>query len=203
MKKTIVFDLGGVLIDWDRHYLYQKIFSDPVELEFFLDEICTLEWNAPMDSDKSFRDAIDELIPQFPKYEEQIRAYFSRWKEMIGGVFQGTVEILGELKNAGYPLAALSNWSSETFPQVKDQYEFLKWFSPLVISGYIGYKKPDPEPFQILLHELGLKAGDCLFIDDMEDNIREARRQGFDAIQFVTPDQLRKSLIDMGILEQD
>jgi len=203
MKKTIVFDLGGVLIDWNRRYLYQKIFSDPVELEFFLDEICTLEWNAPMDSDKSFQDAIDELIPQFPKYEEQIRAYFSRWKEMIGGVFQGTVEILGELKKSGYPLAALSNWSSETFPQVKDQYEFLKWFSPLVISGYIGYKKPDPEPFQILLHELGLKAGDCLFIDDMEDNIREARRQGFDAIQFVTPDQLRKSLIDMGILEQD
>jgi len=200
MKKTIVFDLGGVLIDWNRRHLYEKIFSDPDEMDYFLREVCSLEWNSQMDVDKSFLDAIDELVPKYPQYEEQIRAYFPRWEEMIGGVFQGTVNILRELKGGGYSLAALSNWSSETFPLVKDQYEFLSWFSPLVISGQIGYKKPDPEPFQILLHELNLDAGDCVFIDDMEDNIQEARRQGFDVIKFSSPEQLRADLVDLGLL---
>jgi len=200
MKKTIVFDLGGVLIDWNRRHLYEKIFSDPDEMDYFLREVCSLEWNSQMDVDKSFLDAIDELVPKYPQYEEQIRAYFPRWEEMIGGVFQGTVNILRELKGGGYSLAALSNWSSETFPLVKDQYEFLSWFCPLVISGQIGYKKPDPEPFQILLHELKLDAGDCVFIDDMEDNIQEARRQGFDVIKFSSPEQLRADLVDLGLL---
>lgn len=194
MKKTIVFDLGGVLLDWNPRYLYQKIFSDQDELDYFLQEICSLEWNAQMDVDKSFLDATDDLVLKYPEYETQIRAYFPRWEEMIGGEIPGTVDILRELKGNGYPLAALSNWSSETFPRVKDQYEFLNWFSPLVISGYIGYIKPDPEPFQILLHELGQDAEDCLFIDDMEDNIREARRQGFEVIHFTSPEKLRQEL---------
>lgn len=194
MKKTIVFDLGGVLLDWNRRYLYQKIFTDPKELNYFLENVCSLEWNAPTDVDKSFLDATDELVLKFPEYEEQIRLYFPRWEEMIGGGIPGTVEILQELKDLGYPLAVLSNWSSETFPRVKEQYEFINWFSPLVVSGYIGYKKPDPEPFQILLHELGRDAGDCLFIDDMEDNIQEARRQGFEVIHFTSPEKLRQEL---------
>jgi len=200
MKKTIVFDLGGVLIDWNRRYLYQKIFTDPKELDFFLENVCSLEWNAPTDVDKSFQDAADELVLRFPEYEDQIRVYYPRWEEMIRGEIPGTVEILKELKETGYPLAALSNWSSETFPGVKGQYEFLNWFSPLVISGYIGYKKPDPEPFQILLHELGKDAGDCLFIDDMEDNIQEAKRQRFEVIHFTSPERLREELIQKKIL---
>ena len=194
MKKTIVFDLGGVLMDWDPRYLYSQIFSDPDEMEFFLREVCSPYWNAQTDVDKSFLDAIDELVPKFPQYEKQIRAYYPRWEEMIRGEISGTVEILRDLKEAGYPLAALSNWSSETFPRVKDQYEFLSWFTPLVVSGYIGYKKPDPEPFQILLHELGQESGDCLFIDDMEDNIQEAKRQGFEVIHFTSPEELREEL---------
>jgi 2-haloacid dehalogenase len=200
MKKTIVFDLGGVLLDWNPRYLYNKIFSDPDEMEYFLREVCSPEWNAQADVDKSFQDAMDELVLKHPHYEEQIRVYFPRWEEMICGEFLGTVEVLHELKAAGYQLAALSNWSSETFPIVKDQYEFLKWFSPVMISGYIGYKKPDPEAYQILLHELGLEAGDCLFIDDMEQNILEAQRQGFGVIQFVSPQHLRAALVDLGLL---
>ncbi len=200
MKKIIIFDLGGVLIDWDPRHLYRKIFSDTNELEYFLNEVCSLEWNSQMDVDKSFLDAIDDLIPKFPQYKEQIQAYFDRWEEMIAGVFPGTVEVLRELKDTGYPLAALSNWSSETFPLVKDQYEFLSWFNPLVISGTIGYKKPDPEPFQILLHSLKSDARDCIFIDDMNENVQEAQQQGFEVIQFSSPEQLRADLEDLGIL---
>lgn len=200
MDKIIVFDLGGVLLDWNPRYLYQKIFSDPDEMDYFLREVCTPEWNAQMDETKSFQDGMDELVLKFPEYESQIRAYFPRWEEMIKGELSGAVEILEELKKAGCSLAALSNWSSETFPQVLEQYEFLSWFDPLVISGIIGYKKPDPDAFQILLHELGRKAEDCLFIDDMEKNIEEARRQGFDVIHFSSPDQLRDELVDRGFL---
>ena len=200
MKKTIVFDLGGVLIDWNPRHLYEKVFSDLDEMEYFLKEVCSLDWNSQMDVDKSFLDGIDELVPKFPQYEEQIRAYYLRWEETIRGEFPGTVKILRELKEAGFPLAALSNWSSETFPRVKDQYEFLSWFTPLVISGHIGYKKPDPEPFQILLHELKLDARDCVFIDDMEDNVQEARRQGFEGIQFSSPEQLRADLVKLGLI---
>jgi len=194
MKPIIIFDLGGVLMDWDPRYLYNKIFSDADEMEYFLNEVCSPEWNAQTDVNKSFLDAIDELIPKFPQYEDQIRAYYSRWDEMIAGVIPGTVDILSELKDAGYTLAALSNWSSETFPGVKAQHDFMSWFSPLVVSGYIGYKKPDPEPFQILLHELKQEASDCLFIDDVEDNILEAKRQGFEVIHFTSPQQLRDEL---------
>jgi len=194
MKPIIIFDLGGVLMDWDPRYLYNKIFSDADEMEYFLNEVCSPEWNAQTDVNKSFLDAIDELIPKFPQYEDQIRAYYSRWDEMIAGVIPGTVDILSELKDAGYTLAALSNWSSETFPGVKAQHDFMSWFSPLVVSGYIGYKKPDPEPFQILLHELKQEASDCLFIDDVEDNILEAKLQGFEVIHFTSPQQLRDEL---------
>lgn len=196
MKKTIVFDIGGVLIDWNPRYLYQQIFSDSAEMDYFLREVCSPEWNAQTDVDKSFLDAIDELVPRFPHYEEQIRVYFPRWEEMIKGEFSGTVKILRELKDAGYPVAALSNWSSETFPRIKGQYEFLSWFEPLVISGYIGYKKPDPEPFQILLNEMNLGAGECVFIDDMEENIQEAQRQGFEVIHFISSDQLADELVN-------
>lgn len=199
--KTIVFDLGGVLLDWDPRHLYQKIFSDPSEMEYFLRDICSPAWNAQMDGGKSFLDAADELVLRYPEYETQIRAYFPRWEEMVKGEFPQTVEILRELRDAKFPLAALSNWSSETFPRVRDKYEFLSWFDPLVISGQIGYKKPDPEPFHILLRELDQDAGDCLFIDDMAENIQQAQRLGFDVIQYSTPEQLRGELVDRGLLE--
>lgn len=200
MTKTIVFDFGGVLMDWNPRYLYSKIFSDEDEMEFFLRDICSPSWNASTDLEKSFQDAMDELVPLHPEYEDQIKVYFPRWLEMVRDVFPGTIEILKELKVAGYPLAALSNWSSETFPIVMDKYEFLGWFKPLVISGHVGYAKPDPEIYQILLYELGREARDCVFVDDKEENIQEAERQGFDTILFSSPDQLRESLNKKGIL---
>ena len=124
MKKTVVFDLGGVLIDWNPRYLYRKIFPDPEEMEYFLTEVCSYEWNVTTDGNRTYQDAMDELVPKFPHYEAQIRAYFPRWEEMIAGEIPGTVEVLRELKEAGYPLAALPNWSAETFPRIMYHYEF-------------------------------------------------------------------------------
>ncbi|MEJ2412037.1 MAG: HAD family phosphatase [Anaerolineales bacterium] len=200
MEKTIVFDLGGVLLDWNPRYLYRQLFPDHEELDYFLEEICSPAWNAQMDASKPFQEAIDELIPQYPAYSEQIQAYFSRWKEMMGGAFPEVVDILRELKSQGWPLAALSNWSTETFPSVKDDYEFLEWFDPLILSGELGVAKPDPAIYHHLLQELQVKPQNCLFIDDSWENIREAEGQGFDTIHFKTPALLREELMVRGIL---
>lgn len=200
MKTTIVFDLGGVLIDWDPRHLYRKIFADQQEMEAFLRDVCSPAWNAQTDGETSFQDAIEELIPQFPAYASQIRAYFSRWEEMVAGIYPETVQILAELREAGYPLAALSNWSSETFPIVNARYEFLDWFSPLIISGQVGLIKPDPQIFSLLVCSLDRPAGECLYIDDLEENIQVAAQVGFQTILYSSPQQLRTELTSAGIL---
>jgi 2-haloacid dehalogenase len=153
-----------------------------------------------MDASKPFQEAIDELVLQHPGYSEQIQAYFSRWEEMMGGVIPGTVEILRELKGLEADLAALSNWSAETFPLVRRNYDFLDWFDPLILSGEVGVAKPDPAIFHHLLQELDLPAQACLFIDDSFPNIEEAKRLGFATIHYETPDQLREELREIGLL---
>ena len=203
MKKTLVFDIGGVLIDWNPRYLYSKIFPDQDEMEFFLRAVCSPEWNVQMDGEKSFNDAINELIPRHPEYADQIRAYFSRWEEMIAGAIPETVKILAELKDADFPLAALSNWSSETFPVVNAKYEFLDWFEPLTISGRVGIVKPDPDIFHLILCSIDREPDECIYIDDMKHNVQAAGKIGFDAIHFLSPQQLRKDLISRGILVAD
>jgi 2-haloacid dehalogenase len=199
-KKTIIFDLGGVLLDWDPRYLYRKIFAEIEEMEYFLEEICSPAWNAQMDVGKTFQEGIDELLPLYPAYPDQIRIYQTRWPEMLKGEIPDSVAILRELKDAGYRLAALSNWSGETFPQVRDQYEFLGWFDPLVLSGEAGIAKPDPMIFQYLLQKLGRTVSDCLFIDDNLENIAEAGRQGFETILFDSAELLRTELAGKGLL---
>lgn len=200
MTKKIVFDLGGVLLDWNPRHLYRKLFSDHQELDYFLSEICSPEWNAQMDAGKPFQEAVDELVLQHPGYSREIQAYFTRWEEMMGGTIPGSVDILRELKENGSGLAALSNWSSETFPRVRNRYDFLDWFDPLILSGEVGVAKPDAGIYHHLLQVLGLSARDCVFIDDSAENILEADRQGFSTIQFQSPEGLREELTGMGLL---
>lgn len=200
MKPIIVFDLGGVLLDWNPRHLYNKTFSSPEEMEYFLSEICSPAWNEQMDSGKPFQAAVAELQEKFPEYQDQIAAYHTRWIDMVSGEIPGTVEILKEVKEAGYKIAALSNWSMETFPLIKDQYPFLKWFDPLVISGEEGVCKPDPKIYQIILEKLGSEAGDCLFIDDVEKNLIAAEKMGFRVLQFLSSENLRTELRTRGVL---
>ena len=199
-KPTIIFDLGGVLIDWDPRYLYRKIIPDQDQMEFFLEHICNSSWNAQMDRGYPFKTAVAELSAEHPGYSEEIRAFYDRWEEMISGSFPGTVRILEEVKEAGYPLAALSNWSGETLPRVAHQFTFLKWFDPLVVSGDVKMVKPDADIFLYLLGKLGRDPGDCLFIDDSIANIQTARDLGFQSIHFSSADQLRAQLEKLGIL---
>lgn len=199
--QAVVFDLGGVLIDWNPRHLYRKMFNgDEEAMERFLSEICTSEWNARQDAGRSFAEATEELIARHPDQAGLIRAFFDRWPEMLAGAIEQTVEILAELKSAGRGIYALSNWSAETFPHARKRFEFLGWFDFTVISGEIGLAKPGREVFDFLLEKTGRRAGECVFIDDSPVNVAAAREFGFDAIHFRSPERLRDDLTNKGIL---
>ncbi|GAB4579407.1 MAG: HAD-IA family hydrolase [Anaerolineales bacterium] len=199
--QVIVFDFGGVLLDWNPHYLYQKFFDgDQKGMENFLHEIDFATWNAEQDKGRPFSEAVALLSEQFPQYARLIRAYPEQWEESIGGAIDGTVEILARLKQQGYALYGLSNWSAETYPRVQHKFEFFSWFDGIVLSGEVKLAKPDPKIYQLVLDKAGVPAGDCLFIDDSLKNIEAAKALGFLTVHFQSPEQLETDLANLGIL---
>jgi len=192
--RNIVFDFGGVLIDWNPRYLYRKIFNDEASMERFLKEICNGEWNEKQDGGRPFREGIEELIKIFPGEAEKITLYFDRWEEMVGGEIKGTPEVFYELKSLGFALYGLTNWSGETFPKVKHRFPFLNEFDGIVVSGDERLLKPDPEIFKLLLNRYDLAPGETLFIDDNPANVEEACKLGLEVIRFETAEQLRNNL---------
>ncbi len=198
--KDIIFDLGGVLIDWNPRYLYKKIFSTETEMEWFLGNVCTPQWNTQQDAGRPFNEGIKLLEEKFPEYAFAINFYWTRWEEMLGGAIEGTVDILRELKGRHRHLYALSNWSDETFPIAQKNYEFLKWFDGIVISGEEKLVKPDPRIFTRLLERYHLRAPGCIFIDDNQANISKAADLGFETILFTSPEDLRRTLMSRSVL---
>ena len=198
--KNIVFDFGGVLIDWNPRYLYRKIFSSTQEMEWFLNNICTLEWNARQDAGRSFSEGIAELKAKYPRYSAQIDDYYLRWEEMLGGLIKGSVEIMKELYDQGYKIYGLTNWSAETISLAKERYNFFPLFSGVVISGEEKTIKPDLALYKILLERYQLNPAETLFIDDKTENTIAAAKVGMKTIDFHSPQQLRQELINKGIL---
>lgn len=198
--RAIVFDFGGVLIDWDPRYLYRKYFANENAMEDFFEEIGFAEWNYEQDKGRAFADAIALHTQKFPHHAELMRAYPEHYIETIGGAITGTVDILHAVKRAGYPLFGLSNWSAETFPQVRAQYSFFDLFDVIVLSGEEKIAKPDPRIFQALLEKTGCRAAECLFIDDAEKNIVVARELNFQTIHFESPEQLARELEHYGLV---
>jgi 2-haloacid dehalogenase len=197
---TVVFDLGGVLIDWNPRYHFREVFAgDEPAMERFLGEICTQSWNERQDEGRTIADAEAELISRFPRETERIRAYYAGFGRMMRGAITGTVAILEELAAAGTPLYALTNWSSETFPLATHRFEFFRHFRGIVVSGEVKTMKPKRRIFELLLERHGLAAGDCVFIDDAEKNATGAREAGLHAIHFRSPEQLRRDLVALGL----
>jgi 2-haloacid dehalogenase len=200
---TIIFDFGGVLLDWNPRYLYRKLFPDDESaMEHFLDEINFTEWNKLQDAGRPFSVAVAELCTRYPHHCNLIRAYDKRFLESLGGAIAGTVDILRSLHRAGYPLYGLSNWPAEKFRLVRPAYEFFDWFQDLVISGEVGVTKPDPRIFQLLLQQVARPAEQCLLIDDASANIAAAASLGFQTIQFHSPEQLAAELGSRGLLTE-
>ena len=198
-NKVIVFDLGGVLINWDPRHLYRKVFDDEDEMERFLAEVVTSEWNSRQDAGRRWEDGVALLSAQHPHLAGLISAYWERWDEMLGGPIDGTVAILASLRDMGYELHALTNWSTQTFPIARERYEFLDWFETIVVSGEEKVIKPDSRIYEILLERIGRQPDDCIFIDDAPHNVATARQLGFDTIRFENPDQLRAELGKLGV----
>ena len=175
-NQAVVFDFGGVLMDWDPRYLYRKYFGgDYKAMESFFGEIGFAEWNRLFDAGRPFAEGIAELTRRFPARRELIRAYDERWEETLAGPIEPTVAILGDLRGAGNALYALSNWSAEKFALVRNKYEFFSWFDEIVISGEVGLTKPDRRIFEALIARIGRTASECLFVDDAERNIAAAK----------------------------
>jgi len=198
--KAVVFDLGGVLIDWDPRYLYRKLLGDEAAVEEFLATVCTPAWNAEQDRGRPFAEGVAELVERHPAQAAAIAAYHQRWAEMLGGEIPGSVEVLAELRAAGVPVYALTNWSAETFGIARERFEFLEWFDGVLVSGEERMIKPDPAIFRLLLDRFGLDSEATFYVDDSEPNVEAAGRLGFDTVRFTGPEQLRRDLAARGMI---
>lgn len=198
---TIIFDLGAVLIDWNPRYLYRKILKDEEEITWFLENICTSEWNDQQDAGRSFEDATTELVAKHPEWEHAIRAWYDRWQETIPGPVHGTVEILQRIKESKqYRLYALTNWSAQTFPWALDNFHFLHWFEGIVVSGVEKSRKPFPEFYKILFDRYNVNPSEALFIDDNIKNIEGAKVVGLKTVHFKSAALLEEELVRMKLL---
>jgi 2-haloacid dehalogenase len=195
---TIVFDIGNVLIGWDPRALYRKIFDDPERMEWFLSEVCHHEWNLEQDRGRLFAEAVAERTAAFPHLAEEIRAYDERWPETVTGPIEGTVRILQDVRAAGIPNYAITNFSSEKFAVAQRMFPFLAGFDGIVVSGDEKLVKPDPAIYRVLLDRYGLHAGDCIFIDDSLANVEAARFVGMKAHHFTGPEALAEELSRQG-----
>lgn len=199
---NVIFDLGGVLVDWNPEYLYYNFFKqDREKMSWFLENVCTNDWNMEQDAGRSLNEATQILLDKFPEYHEAIRAFYGRWEEMLKGEIKGTKLILNELHSLNEKkLYALTNWSAETFPIAQKRFSFLNLFEGIVVSGEEHTRKPFDKIYQILLDRYDLIAEKSVFIDDNNDNIRAAQSMGFYAILFKSPEQLRSELIELNLL---
>jgi len=190
----VIFDLGGVLLDWNPRYLYRKLFADETKMEAFLADICSPAWHAPHDRGASTEESCAELALRHPEHAEVIWAWSRRSEEMVGGVFAESVEVLRAVKDAGMPCYALTNMEAETYPLRLDRFPFLGWFDGTVVSGREGVMKPDPTIFLRLVERFCLTPEATLLIDDIQENVDAASKLGFQTILFESPRQLRTEL---------
>jgi 2-haloacid dehalogenase len=201
-RSVVVFDLGGVLIDWNPRHLYRKLFAgDEAAMEHFLANVCTSSWNSQQDAGRTFAEACASLKLHYPGHAELIDAWIERQSEMVAGAIGGTVEILAELRAHKVPLYALSNWSAETFPIVLKRFEFLHWFQGIVLSGEVRLLKPDPRIFHLFFKTHGIDPAEAVYIDDLKPNVEAATALGTHGLLFTDPASLREELVRLGLLE--
>lgn len=199
--QTIIFDLGGVLIDWNPEYVFLDEFDGNHEkMKWFFENICTSEWNEEQDAGVPYQKATEERVALFPEHEKLIRMYYGRWEEMLGGEIGGTVEILKSLKASNqYQLIALTNWSQETFPIALDRFDFLSWFDGIVVSGEEKMIKPDPAIYELTLKRYQIDPAKAVFIDDRDTNVVAAIQSGINGIHFQSPQQLHDELKKLNV----
>jgi 2-haloacid dehalogenase len=198
---TVIFDLGGVLIDWNPDNVYRTIFPSEEDMRWFYQNICTSDWNEEQDAGRSLNEATEQLVNKFPEHEDNIRAYYGRWEEMLKGPIHETVEVLRTLKeNTDHKLYALTNWSAETFPVALKRYDFLHWFDGRVVSGEEKTRKPYKEIYETLVKRFNIDPAKAIYTDDNIRNLGPAKELGIHTIHFREPAQFKKELQELGVL---
>lgn len=203
MIDTVVFDLGGVLIDWNPRHLYRRLFDDEAAMERFLAEVCTGAWNERQDAGRPWSEAVATLSAEFPERASMIAAFRDRWTEMLAGPIHASVAVLAELKARGVRLYALTNWSHETFPLALQMYDFLHWFDGIVVSGEERLIKPDPRIYRCLFDRYGVEPAHAIYIDDARRNVDAAAALGMHAWWFQGGDGLRAWLASHGLVDME
>ena len=197
--KNIIFDFGGVLFDWNPRYLYDDLFEDKAELEYFLSHVCSPAWNEQQDAGRPWEEAISLAQQRHPKYHDLIRRYRADWEVMLRGTIDTNIKLIPRIKEKQYGLYGLTNWSADTFELTRNKYPFLNEFDGIVVSGEEKLIKPDPEIYILLLERYQLEANECLFIDDNLSNIEMSKSLGFEGIHYVKDIDLEGRLKQHGI----
>ena len=192
-----LFDLGGVFFDWDPKNFFKDKFDNQSEMNFFLDNICNNDWNLQQDNGRLIIDAENDLISKFPNYEEKIKMYYPNHRKMIKGIFHESIELLYELKKKNYSCYILSNWSSETFEGMTDEYNFLKDFDGMIISGDIKLVKPDKKIFELAIEKFNLTPNETIFIDDRIENINSAQNLNFKTVHLTDPKRIKAKINEL------
>ena len=198
--KNIIFDFGGVVMDWNPRYFYKDYFNDDEKMEFFLKNIATDEWNAEQDRGRTLAEGTEIQVAKFPQWEKELRAYYDNWTTMLRSDIPKNVEVLRKLEHSNYELFGLTNWSAETFPYALENYDFFKIFDgKIVVSGTEKVIKPDPKIWEVLLERYHIKADESVFIDDNAKNIEVAKALGFITVHITPETDLEKELKDLGL----
>jgi 2-haloacid dehalogenase len=198
--ETIVFDLGGVLIDWNPDYVFDELFGeDTARKEYFYQHICTPDWNEMQDAGRPLAEATAERIGKYPDWAAEIAAFYGQWEKMLGGAIEPTVDVFRKLRQCDYRFYALTNWSSETFPIAQQRFELLTWFDGIVVSGVEKTRKPFTDFFEILFSRYDINPQTALFIDDNARNVAASRELGMRAIHFLDPADLPRQLAEYGV----
>jgi 2-haloacid dehalogenase len=196
---TVVFDFGGVLVDWNPEYLYEDVFDDKMEMEYFLNNICTEKWNLEQDKGRTLAEGTEVLQRQYPEYHSKIQLFYDQWETMLKSDFQENTALLYKLKGK-YKLYGLTNWSAETFPIALRRFGFFDLFDGIIVSGREKMIKPEKEIFHLLLNRYNLQAENSLFIDDNLNNINAAKEIGFHTIHYKKITNLKEELKELGLI---
>ncbi|MFT7499268.1 MAG: 2-haloacid dehalogenase [Porticoccaceae bacterium] len=197
---TIIFDLGGVLVDWNPKYLYEKVFDTQEEVKWFLNNVCTSDWNIEQDGGRTIEEANSLKITEFPEYEDEIKLFYNRWEEMFTGAIEKSVEIQQELiNNPNYRVYALTNWGAEKWEKGKELFPFFNDFEGVIVSGQENMRKPHDEIYQLILDRFSINPKTTVFIDDNLENTIASARNGIESIRFKSPQQLKRDLLKLGV----
>ena len=198
--KNVIFDFGGVVMDWNPHYFFKDYFNDDDKMEFFLKNISTDEWNAEQDRGRTLAEGTEIQVAKFPQWEKELRAYYDNWTTMLRSDIPKNVEVLRKLEHSKYELFGLTNWSAETFPYALENYDFFEIFKgKIVVSGIEKLIKPDPKIWEVLLERYNIQTEESVFIDDNAKNIEVAKSLGFITVHVTENGDLEKELKDLGL----